>query len=201
VQAVVRLRAEGLGWVARTDVDDCFPSVDVPRVRRLLAALVDDADLLGLVDALLWRIVARPGGSRRLAGLAQGSPLSPLLANLALEQLDDRVRAAGFPIVRYADDVVIAAASRDEAWEAIRVAAGALEEIGMGIGDEDTEVMSFAEGFCFLGEDFGPRYPACSTSTASSSPPPAPSMSGCPARGPGSSRGGWWSTHPTTWNC
>jgi hypothetical protein len=41
------------------------------------------------------------------------APLSPLLANLVLEHLDDRLRLAGFPVVRYGDDLtVLPAASR-----------------------------------------------------------------------------------------
>jgi len=161
VQEVARLRAEGFGWVLRTDIDDCFPSVDVGRVRRLLGALVPDAELLAVLDLLLARSSIRPGvrGRRRVVGLPQGSPLSPLLANLALEHLDDRLRLAGFPVVRYADDLTVLATGRDEAWEAARVASSAVEEIGMRLGGDDTAVMSFDEGFCFLGEDFGPRYP------------------------------------------
>jgi CRISPR-associated protein Cas1 len=91
--------------------------------------------------------------------LAQGSPLSPLLANLVLEHVDERLSAAGFPAIRFADDLAVVATSLEEAWEAARVAATAVEEMGMGLGAEDTAVMSFDEGFVLLGEDFGPRYP------------------------------------------
>jgi len=103
VQAVARLRDEGLGWVLRADIDDCFPSVEVGRLRRMLAALVGDETLLALIDTLLDRQVTFRGGLRNPRGLAQGSPLSPMLANLTLEHLDERLRRAGFPVVRYAD--------------------------------------------------------------------------------------------------
>ncbi|GLI00899.1 CRISPR-associated endonuclease Cas1 [Phytohabitans aurantiacus] len=157
VQQVCRLRAEGLGWVARADIDDCFPSMDVARVRRLLAAVVDDPDLFALVDLLLARPVATEAGLRPGRGLAQGAPLSPMLSNLALEQLDDRVREAGFPLVRYGDDMVVSADSQTDAQEGLRMVTEAAKEIHMDVGD--TAVMSFEAGFCFLGEDFGPRYP------------------------------------------
>jgi CRISPR-associated protein Cas1 len=100
VQRVARLRAEGLRWVAHTDIDDCFPNIDVDRVRRLLAGVIADERVLALLDGLLARPVSRPGGLRPARGLAQGAPLSPMLANLALEAVDDGVRAAGFPLVR-----------------------------------------------------------------------------------------------------
>lgn len=171
VQALARLRDEGLGWVLRADVDNCFSSIDVARVRRLLRALVADEELLHLLDILLDRPVAAPGGSRPQRGLAQGSPLSPMLANLALEHVDDRMRRAGFPLVRYADDLAVAAASRTDALEAARAASTALEEIGMSLGSDKTGVFSFEEGFTFLGEEFGPRYPPVVDEHRVGSPP------------------------------
>jgi CRISPR-associated protein Cas1 len=158
VQQVCRLRGEGLGWVARADIDDCFPSIDVARVRRLLAAIIDDTDVLAVVDLLLARPVATKTGLRPARGLAQGAPLSPLLSNLALEEVDDRVRDAGFPLVRYGDDMVVLAGSAAEAREGLRLVTEAAREINMDVG-KDAAATSFTRGFCFLGEDFGPRYP------------------------------------------
>ncbi len=160
VQAVVALREEGLGWVARADVDECFPTTPVPLARRLLGALVDDEELLAVVDVLLRRQCQdRRGRRRAVRGLAQGSAISPLLANLVLAGVDGRVLEVGFPLVRYADDMAVGAASREEAWEAVRAVSHAVEEVGMALGADNTAVMSFEEGFSFLGEDFGPRYP------------------------------------------
>lgn len=160
VQALVALREEGLGWVLRTDVDECFPSVPVDLARRRLGALVDDEELLRVVDLLLARGYRRVTGGRRIMrGLAQGCALSPLLTNLVLVLVDEAVLEAGFPIVRYADDIAVAAASLDEAWEAARCVAKAVEELGMTLGADETQIMSFEAGFTFLGEDFGPKYP------------------------------------------
>ncbi len=75
--------------------------------------------------------------------------MSPILANLMLEHFDDRLRRAGYPVVRYSDDVAILATSRDEALEAGWVASDAAEEIGMKLGDDKTGAMSFESGFCF----------------------------------------------------
>lgn len=163
VQAVAMLRDEGLCWAARADVHDCFPSIDVSRVPGLLGAFVEDARLLGLVDDLLARCRIGVGGRRAFAGLPQGSPLSPLFANLVLTSLDDAVLRAGHPLVRYADDFVILTTSREAASAALLVARRALKELEMTLGDDKTEVMSFDDGFCFVGEDFGSRYPPALT--------------------------------------
>ena len=160
VQAVVALREEGLRWVLRTDVHDCFPSVPVGHARRMLGALIPDDELLVLVDQLLDRAAVRPGRGRgMMRGLAQGCALSPLLANLVLTALDDALLDEGFAVVRYADDLAVVVETPEDAWEAARRATEALEVLGMELGADKTEVMSFDEGFCFLGEDFGPRYP------------------------------------------
>ncbi|MBK8867345.1 MAG: reverse transcriptase domain-containing protein [Dermatophilaceae bacterium] len=91
VDMVVSLRESGCGWVLRTDVDDCFPSIPVELARRRLGALVDDSAVLRVVDALLARRVIAAGlrGPRPLRGLAQGCALSPVLSNLVLIDLDE----------------------------------------------------------------------------------------------------------------
>ena len=160
VQALVALREEGPSWVLRTDVHDRFPSMPVGLARRMFGALVPDEELLVVVDRLLARGFVRAGGGRRIMrGLAQGCSLSPTLANIVLVQLDEALLNDGFAIVRYADDFAVATHSADEAREAARCASAVLDGLGMSLGSDKTEVMSFDQGFCFLGEDFGPRYP------------------------------------------
>lgn len=160
VQAVVALREEGLGWVLRTDVNDCFPSMRVDVVWRCLSAVVDDAEILQVVDLLLHRHAVDHRNRRRpVLGIVQGCPLSPMLANLVLAGCDAELMEAGFPIVRYADDIVVVTATEQDARRAAELVSSSVEELGMSLGAEDTAVMSFEEGFTFLGEDFGPRYP------------------------------------------
>ncbi|MEZ5194233.1 MAG: CRISPR-associated endonuclease Cas1 [Nocardioides sp.] len=160
VQALAEAREEGLAWVLRTDVDDCFPNTPVDTAARLLGAIVGDAQLMDVVRSLLARSARSPTGRRYVPrGLPEGSPLSPLLSNLVLAGVDARTAAEGFSPVRYADDIAIPAASPEEAWEAARVLTRELEVLDMQLGEDKTQVMDFDRGFVFLGEDFGPRYP------------------------------------------
>jgi CRISPR-associated protein Cas1 len=112
-----------------------------------------------LIDAFLARLAHAPGAKAVVPGLPQGSPLSPMWANLVLAGFDAQVSATGFPLVRYSDDFVVLAPDQDQAWEAMRVASEAAGELGLSLGADKSAVMSFDEGFTFLGEDFGPRYP------------------------------------------
>lgn len=160
VEAVVGAREEGLRWVLRTDVDDCFPTTPVEVACRRIEALIDDERLVEVIGVLLARPVRLEDGRlRQSSGLAQGCALSPMLSNLVLVDLDDALAERGFRVVRYADDLAVFTHSRERAWEAARCASDVLKELRMALGDDKTGVMSFDEGFTFLGEDFGPRYP------------------------------------------
>lgn len=160
IQATVRLRDEGLTWVLRTDVRDCFPTLPKDRALRRFGILVDDQQLVDTVAALLGRTYRAPtGGIRTLTGVPQGCPLSPVLANLVLVDLDRGLLRAGFPTIRYGDDILVATDSDADAREAARLASDLTRGLGMDLNDAKTKVTSFDEGFTFLGEDFGPRYP------------------------------------------
>jgi len=156
--ALARLRDEGLTWVARADVSSCFPNLPRHHVRRSLHATIGDDRILKLLDALISRPLHGQSASPD-TGLPQGSVLSPILANLVLRSVDRHVLRAGFPVIRYADDLVACAATEAEAWEAMRTICAAVEEVGMKTGAEKAAIGSFAEGFAFLGATFGPQYP------------------------------------------
>jgi RNA-directed DNA polymerase len=95
------------------------------------------------------------------AGTPQGGVISPMLANVALTSLDNEIkrkyatRKGMNPIVRYADDFVITAISRNHA-EHIKshIKAFLKAEIGLQLSDEKTHITEISEGFNFLGFNY-----------------------------------------------
>ncbi|MCL2455405.1 MAG: CRISPR-associated endonuclease Cas1 [Micrococcales bacterium] len=159
VQRVVACREQGLGWVLRTDVDECFPTIPRDLAVGLLVRALPDESVTTLVQMLTTRRTSTRWGLRDVPGIPQGTSLSPLLSNLVLTDLDDALLDRGFPTVRFGDDLAVMCASRTDAEEALAVARRAVQEVGMSLGTDKTEIVDFATGFCFLGEDFGPKYP------------------------------------------
>lgn len=151
--------ADGYDTVVRADIQDFFPSVRLDRLEQLLDGLLPQADriLRQLLRACLHTGYQMSGEFHpRGAGLATGSPLSPLLANLYLDRLDKTLIAAGAFLVRYADDFVILAKGGDEAERLLALAQDTLEQIGLALHPEKTLLQSVETGFRFLGMDFGP---------------------------------------------
>lgn len=91
------------------------------------------------------------------AGTPQGSPLSPLLANVALHVLDQAWQGGGQrlgELVKYADDLVVLCATRERAEEALELVAAVLDGLGLRLHPEKTRIVHLAmgaEGFTFLG--------------------------------------------------
>jgi CRISPR-associated protein Cas1 len=159
VQRVAALRDAGAAWVLRSDVDDCFASLPVELALRRLRELLPDFSVEWLLAALFRRRTRTRRGMREVLGAPQGSSLSPLLCNLVLRDLDEALADSGHQVVRYADDFAVVGESRGDMERAKALAESTLGGLGMALETSKTEIMSFAEGFCFLGEDFGARYP------------------------------------------
>lgn len=153
--ALRRAYDRGLRWVLRADIAAFFDSVKWDILRWKLEALWDDDPIVDLL--MRWTRAPVRFGARlinRDRGLPQGAVLSPLLANLYLDQFDEEVTEAGFKLVRYADDFVICCKNREEAELARTTAARALADLSLELNDRKERLTNFEEGFTYLGYVF-----------------------------------------------
>ncbi|HEX9654129.1 MAG TPA: reverse transcriptase domain-containing protein, partial [bacterium] len=94
-------------------------------------------------------------GSQQISkpkGLLQGSPLSPLLANVYLDKFDKAARKRELRFVRYGDDIALLTASREDAEQARDVAVQILERLHLQVNRDKTRVSHLARGCNYLGE-------------------------------------------------
>ncbi len=155
VEQVRTLFHEGYTWLVDTDVDDFFDQVARSTVLDRLATLVPDETAVRLCH--LWLDFASWDGvqlTRPATGIPQGAIVSPMLANLCLDRLDDRMEQEGIQMVRYSDDFVLLAKSEPAAKRALAIAEETLEALHLRLKESKTRVTRFRDGFRFLGVIF-----------------------------------------------
>jgi RNA-directed DNA polymerase len=155
-QALERVEAllqAGYGYVVDADLKSYFDTIPKDRLMNRLRERVSDSRVLRLVEQFLEQGVM--DGLRLWTpeqGTPQGAVLSPLLANLYLNPLDHVLAAAGYAMVRYADDFVILCRSRAEADRALATVQAWVTDNGLTLHPTKTQIVDArTEGFAFLG--------------------------------------------------
>lgn len=97
---------DGNDWLVDIDLEKFFDRVHHQRLMARLAQRVTDKRVLELIGRMLKAKVVMPDGVKVSTdeGVPQGGPLSPLLSNIVLDELDAELRQRGLRFVRYADD-------------------------------------------------------------------------------------------------
>jgi len=113
VEQAQQYQAEGYRWVVDLDLEKFFDRVNHDRLLAKIAERVSDKRLLTLLRAFLRAGVMENGlVSPAEEGTPQGGPLSPVLSNIVLNELDQELERRGHRFTRYADDCNIYVRSR-----------------------------------------------------------------------------------------
>ena len=157
-RAIARIRKcheLGYRFIVDADITAYFDHVD----HRLLLDRLASRRLGAAIETLVrsW-VKAQVWDGTRVAGLyagvPQGSPISPLLANFYLEDFDRELEKSGRKLVRYADDFLVLAKSPDEAHQALLQTETLLAAEHLSLNEKKTHIVDFERGFQFLGALF-----------------------------------------------
>jgi RNA-directed DNA polymerase len=165
LRRVDTLLKAGHVWVVDADLKSYFDTIPQERLLALVKQRVADGRVLALVEQFLRAGVMEEakGWQPTERGTPQGGVISPLLANVYLNGLDQQMAQAGYEMVRYADDFVILCRSEAEAQAALAAVARWVAEAGLTLHPGKTRVVDARErgGFDFLGYHFerGMRWP------------------------------------------
>ena len=155
-QVEALLRA-GYTWVVDADIRKYFDTIPHDRLMQDIKTLIADGRVLRLIEDYLKQDVMDGLETWEVEnGTPQGAVVSPLLANIYLNQIDHEMAKLGFEMIRYADDFVILCKSEDEARLALSKIQTMIKDRGLTLHPEKTRIVNVYHpgGFEFLGYHF-----------------------------------------------
>ncbi|NEP63209.1 MAG: CRISPR-associated endonuclease Cas1 [Symploca sp. SIO2G7] len=159
VEQVAAWHRRGYGWLLDADIVSYFDHVSHDRLldevderlqgdefEALTLTLIDQWNTVGTLTAAGLILPER--------GIPQGSVVSPILANVYLDDFDEALQKSRFKLVRFADDFVVMGKSQKQVEQAQQTVAQLLTTMGLQLHPDKTQITSFERGFRFLGHAF-----------------------------------------------
>ncbi len=146
---------QGYKYCVCLDLERFFDTVNHAMLIRILSRTIRDGRVISLIHKYLTAgVMVRRSYEESVEGVPQGGPLSPLLANIMLNELDNELARRGHKFVRYADDCMILVRSKRAA-ERVRESIATFIEsrLHLKVNREKTEV-SYAGRVKYLGYSF-----------------------------------------------
>lgn len=153
VQQVSAYAQQGYRWAVDCDLKSFFDIVNHDLLMHRVGLKVRDKKVLKLIGKYLRAGVRLEDGTTEATprGVPQGGPLSPLLANIMLDPLDQRIQQMGLPFVRYADDFLILCKTQAQALQALSEVSAFITGTLKLIVNQDKTRVAKLEDCSFLG--------------------------------------------------
>lgn len=154
IQALEYLNG-GYNWVVDIDLEKFFDKVHHDKLMRIISKTINDGDVISLIRKCLVSGIEIDGQYKdSIIGTPQGGPLSPLLSNIMLNELDKELENRGHKFVRYADDCLIFVGSEKAANRVMkRITKFIEEELSLSVNVSKSKI-SKPEDIKFLGFGF-----------------------------------------------
>ena len=156
IKQMLRYWKLGYNIVLDADIQGFFDNIEHELIIDLVAQKIADGNILKIIRQFLKSGVMEDGKLKRTTmGTPQGGVISPLLANIVLDVLDQELAKHGYIFVRYADDFLVLAKSTSDIEEAQEIVRDTIENaLKLNLEPNKTKVTTFKEGFDFLGFAF-----------------------------------------------
>jgi len=152
IERVLSFHDEGDRVTLDADITGFFDNIPHKLIVGAVASEVADGNILNLIEKFLAAGVMDSGVFKPTTiGTPQGGVISPLLANIVLNELDWRLDKAGYRFVRYADDFVVVCKDRPQAEAALALVEEIMTDLGLSLSPEKTKIASYGKGYEFLG--------------------------------------------------
>lgn len=120
---------DGYDWIVDIDLEKFFDTVNHDKLMTLIGKTIKDGDVISIIRKFLVSgIMVDEEYKESVIGTPQGGNLSPLLANIMLNELDKEMERRGLNFVRYADDCIIMVGSEMSAKRVVRNLTKYIEE-------------------------------------------------------------------------
>lgn len=156
MQIIMANIEQGFNYIFDADIKGFFDNIPHKKLIRILNKYIADGTVLDTIWSWLKAGYMEEGKYHRVdSGTPQGGVISPLLANVYLNELDWILAEHNIRFVRYADDFLLFAKTEEDIKKAAKITIEKLTELGLEIASEKTKFVDFNDDdFDFLGFTF-----------------------------------------------
>lgn len=146
-------------WVVKLDVQHYFDEIPHKLLEKKLKQKIKEEDSLELIMYSATTPSLQEGGEvkEKTVGIYQGSIVSPILSNIYLNDLDHSFDGREIFYMRYADDILIAAKSKESAMQEWKRTEVYLESLGLSLNQTKSKLVEYPGTFEYLGYAFSPK--------------------------------------------